>query len=75
MAVAKTIEWLAKPSDEKTGKVTTRRIACTGETVQDVVVALFPGMKICEFQPLHTNRLDNRYVCLADFEFGRADDS
>jgi hypothetical protein len=50
------------------GHEQTRKIACTGETMQDVVKEHFPTLKVASCQPEHTARLDNRYICLSDFE-------
>lgn len=66
---AQTVNWLVKEESNKSDKRSGRKIACTGETMQDVVIELFPSLKVSSFQPQHTNRLDNRYMCLADFEF------
>lgn len=54
--------------NDENGKREDRKIACTGETMQDVVREMFPTLKVASFQPEHTVRLDNRYACLSNFE-------
>jgi hypothetical protein len=58
----------AESEDDSTETSKSRKMVCTGETMQDVVLGLFPGLKATAFRPQHTGRLDNAYMCLADFD-------
>lgn len=63
---AEAVEWLEKASSATTER---RRIVCTGETMNDIVLGAFPGVQRTTFEPQHTVRLDNRYACFADSVF------
>ncbi|KAJ9657464.1 Protein-lysine N-methyltransferase efm5 [Neophaeococcomyces mojaviensis] len=67
---AETVEWLWKGRSEGTC-CESRRVICTGQTMKDVVLEAFAGMKQDPFEPEHTARLDNKYACFADFELQR----
>ena len=65
---AETVEWLWKSSSDSADR-DSRRVICTGQTMEDTVLEAFVGVKQVSFEPEHTAKLDNKYACFADFEF------
>jgi len=65
---AETVKWLWKGPRDSADR-DSRRVICTGQTMEDVVVEAFIGLKQVSFEPAHTAKLDNKYACFVDFEF------
>lgn len=62
-----TVRWLLKTpaSDGATGP---RTVLCTGETMGDLIVKLYPGVRATTYEPRHNqDRLSNQFRCFASY--------
>ena len=63
---AQTVDWLAKDVAHASTGSEAVKVVCTGETMEEVVLGVFSGIRRTPFRPQHTVRLDNRYACFAN---------
>ena len=65
-----TVRWLSK--DAKSAETQGPRLVfCTGQTMEELILRLHPGVKTTTFDPQHAQgRLSNDFRCYANFECG-----
>ena len=65
-----TVRWLSK--DAKSAETQGPRLVfCTGQTMEELILRLHPGVKTTTFDPQHARgRLSNDFRCYANFECG-----
>jgi hypothetical protein len=59
-----TVRWLSKDP------ATARMIVCTGERMEEVVTKVYKpfGLRTTTYEPVHSNKLSNEFLCYANFE-------
>ena len=62
-----TVRWLSTSSaTADSGGL--RIIVCTGERMQDLILRLYPGIRVTTFDPKHINALGNEFRCYANYQ-------
>ena len=65
-----TVRWLSKAQSTLPSHTTTgaRIVLCTGETMEELIIKLYPGVRATTYEPRHTqDRLSNEFRCFANF--------
>ena len=62
-----TVRWLST-SGTTVDSGGPRIIVCTGERMQDLILRLYPGIRVTTFEPEHTNSLGNEFRCYANYQ-------
>ena len=66
-----TIRWLLRRNSTLSNDIvpSTRTIVCTGQTMERLVMKLYPGVRATTYEPRHNqDRLSNQFRTFADYE-------